>query len=191
MSHNIYFSRLYLPIWARAFLFVMFFALPFFLLGACGFAPLYTQKESVSHITTLSKIEIAPPAGRIAQIVRNRLIEKMNPKGNAEYELRFGVSPSIANLAIEPDSRVTRVNYRLTVNYRLLDMKTQQMIANGKTMASASYNKVASEFANRAAEQNASRRTAQTVADQLILQLSVALAQRAAQKAAQAEKEGE
>jgi len=168
---------LYTALWARPFLFVMFFVLPPFLLSGCGFAPLYTQKESVSHITTLSKIEIAPPAGRIAQIVRNRLIEKMNPKGNAEYELRFGASPSIANLAIEPDSRVTRVNYRLTVTYNLLDMKTQQTIANGKTVASASYNKVASEFANRAAEQNASRRTAQTVADQLVLQLSVALAQ--------------
>lgn len=189
MLYNIYFSQLYNALYARPFIFALSFALLVFLLGGCGFAPLYTEKASVSHITTLSKITVEPSSSRIVQIVRNRLIEKMNPKGEAEYELSLNASPRIANLAIERDSRVTRVNYRLTLNYRLVDIKTQKLIADGTTVASASYNKVASEFANKAAEQNAGRRTAQTVADQLILQLSVALAQRESQTETVKEKE--
>jgi len=161
--------------YARQFIFALWFVLLVFLLGGCGFTPLYVEKGSISHITTPSKITIEEPGGRIAQIVRNRLIEKINPSGEAYYKLSFNASPSIANLAIERDSRVTRVNYRLTVKYRLVDIETENLIAKGSTVASASYNKVASEFANKAAEQNAGKRTAQTVADQLVLQLTVAL----------------
>ncbi len=116
------------------------------------------------------------PKNRDVQLVRNmRFILTISPGPNPLYRLSLESSDSISNLAIERDSRVTRANFRQSVNFTLSDIKTGQPIIEGTSTRAASYNKVASEFANDQAEADARKRTSLAIAEDIRLQLILAL----------------
>ncbi len=144
-------------------------------LSACGFQPLYATNSRADIVATLSQISIEAPDTRETQFVTNALYLSLSSSQKPVYRLKLSSSSSIADLAIERDSRVTRANYRQTVKYELMEIKTNQTIITGSSSHAASYNKVASEFANDQAKLNASQRTAKAIAQDIKLQIAVKL----------------
>lgn len=146
-------------------------------LAGCGFEPLYATKTDSNIATALNSISVAAPGDRETQLVANALYLGFNSQGPARYRLHLESKSSVANLAIESDSRVTRANYRQTVIFELSHIKTSQTVLKGSSSRAASYNKVASEFANDQAELNARERTSKAIAEDIKMQIALKLKQ--------------
>ena len=145
-------------------------------LAGCGFEPLYAEKSRAASLSAqLSHIRIAPADDRTTQLLRNELMKKLNPSAAALWHLTLTTSTTISDLAIEADSRVTRANYLVDAHFELTNIKTKKTLAKGRSFASASYNKVASEFANETAARNARLRGVKIIADDILLKIAIAL----------------
>ena len=144
-------------------------------LAGCGFAPLYSDKSTAHLATQFSHIALAPTDNRTTQLLRNELVKKLNPTNAPLWRLTLTTSTTISDLAIEADSRVTRANYLVDAHFELTNIKTQETLAKGRSFASASYNKVSSEFSNATAAENARMRGVKTIADDILLKIAIAL----------------
>lgn len=161
---------------------ISLFCLLFLSLSACGFQPLYgsaTQNADVQ--TKLAGIYIPPIKGRTGQILRNELLDLTTPKGipaQPLYRLTIGLTESKSGLAIQEDDTKTRYNLTLSTSFRLIKTADGTKTYAGSTQTIASYNVVASDFANLSAEINAEKRAALVAAEQIHQQLSVYFAGR-------------
>jgi len=121
----------------------------------------------------MSTITIDAPTDRRTQLVRNALLQRLQPGDKSAYRLSLKVTETISDLAIQADSRATRASFRLVVRYSLYAVEKGETVVNGTVTATASYNEVKSEFANRSAEDDSRRRTANDAADKIIRKLSI------------------
>jgi LPS-assembly lipoprotein len=151
----------------------------FILPSACGFQPLYgrqTQNAVVSE--HLAATYVLPIEGRVGQIVRNELLDRMTPAGlpaEVRYRLEIKLSERKQGLAIDKDDSTNRFNLTLTARYKLLDPAGQTVVHESSTQAIAAYNVIAADFANLSAEQNARKRSALVVAENIHRELSAYL----------------
>jgi LPS-assembly lipoprotein len=53
-------------------------------LAGCGFEPLYGERKDVSVVGELAAVRIAPIPDRAGQILRNFLLDQINPRGTAQ-----------------------------------------------------------------------------------------------------------
>ncbi len=149
------------------------------LLGGCGFQPLYGQQTQNADVQNkLAATYIMPIEGRTGQIIRNELLDRMNPKGvpaRASYRLKVDIKESRKSLAIDPDNSTNRNNLTLNAEYQFLTPDGKREIFKGATQSISSYNIVTSDFANLSAEKNARKRSALVLAEKIHRQLSVFL----------------
>lgn len=149
----------------------------FLCLTACGFQPLYGSSTQNADVQIkLANTYIPPIKGRTGQILRNELLDLTTPKGvpsKPQYRLTIGLREAKTGLAIQEDDTKTRFNLTLNTNFRLIKTLDDTQIYAGSTQTIASYNVVASEFANLSAEINAEKRAALVAAKQIHQQLSV------------------
>ncbi|MBL4741098.1 MAG: hypothetical protein JKY12_08875 [Sneathiella sp.] len=149
------------------------------LVTACGFQPLYGEQTSNRQVTTkLAATYVMPIDGRVGQIVRNELLDRVSPKGipaQSKYRLRVKLSERKQGLAIDTDDSTNRYNLTIYAKYSLLDSTGKEIIYRGTAQSIASYNVVSSDFANLSAEINARKRSALVVAEEIHRQLSVYL----------------
>ena len=126
----------------------------------------------------LDQTHVLPIEGRVGQILRNELLDKVSPKGlpaQATYQLSVKLRQLKQGLAIDKTDSTNRYNLTLKANYSLLDSTGKSVIYKGTAQAVASYNIVTSDFANLAAEKNAQKRSAIVIAEEIHRQLSVYL----------------
>ena len=152
-------------------------ALLLLLLAGCGFRPLYGPRaEGPSTAAELQSIVIDPIPGRLGQILRNDLMDRLTPKGRPakpRYRLQVALTRFKEGLAIKKDEEITRSNLRLTATFVLNDLESGEAAFQGRSRSTASYNLVRSDFANLAAERDAERRAAGEIGDQIQTWLSV------------------
>ncbi|WP_025897351.1 LPS assembly lipoprotein LptE [Sneathiella glossodoripedis] len=148
-----------------------------FLVAACGFQPLYGRQTENAKVTyALDQTYILPIDGRVGQIVRNHLLDKVSPRSlpsNAAYQLQVRIREEKENLAIDRSNSSNRNNLTLRANYQLLDSTGKNIVYQGSAQAIASFNIVDSDFANLAAEKNAQKRSAIVLSEEIHRQLSV------------------
>lgn len=145
-------------------------------LAGCGFQPLYGNQKTndgTALTTKMSAITIAMPTDRRTQLVRNALLQRLQPGDKSAYQLSLEVSETTSDLAIQADSRASRASFRLRVKYNLYALAKGETVLSGTVSATASFNEVESEFANRSAEDDSRRRTANDAADKIIRKLSL------------------
>ena len=128
----------------------------------------------------LGGILIDAPSDRETQLITNALSLTLPANKKNVYKLSLTSSSAVSDLAIERDSRVTRANFSQRVKFELIDITTRQTILQGTSTSAASYNKVASEFANDQAQLNARERTAKAIAEDMKMQMALALKKNAA-----------
>ena len=147
------------------------------LLAACGFRPLYGERSHTPAVgAQLAAVEIAPIDDRLGQMVRNHLLDAMNPKGVPQgslYRLEVVLSPTRENLAFREDEVTTRVNLRVSANYVLRPARADEVLTQGSARVIASYNVTRQEYATLVADRDAQARAAREIADEIVSRLAV------------------
>lgn len=146
-------------------------------LAACGFRPLYGERAQGPEVEAqFAAIDIAPISDRLGQLVRNHLLDAMNPYGRPQrpaYRLEVILSPTQESLAFREDDTATRVNLRLAATYVLKRARSDEILLEGGTRVIASYNVTRQDYATLIADRDARARAAREVADEIVTRLAV------------------
>jgi LPS-assembly lipoprotein len=144
------------------------------LLGACGLQPMYAGGSSGRVVSGLTTIQVAPIPERAGWLVRNALLDRLGGEsGNPAYRLEVELDDDLAAFGIRGDSAATRERRTLRARYRLVDVKTGEVVLDATAGSDAGIDIVSSEYATVAAEQTAQERLAQVVADQMVSRLAL------------------
>ena len=143
-------------------------------LTGCGFEPLYGRSGDGSIVDEFARIKIQPIANRAGQILRNHLIDGLQPGGEPErpaYTLAIQlVEPLPQDLGVSRADAVVRYTYVVYANCRLLDAGGRE-IWRGRSTSSTSYEVTNSQFATLAGQNNARDRVMEEIAIDVKAQL--------------------
>jgi LPS-assembly lipoprotein len=146
-------------------------------LAACGFRPLYGERSYGPDVQAqMSAVDIAPIEDRLGQIVRNHLLDAMNPRGapgSPRYRLEVILAPTRENLAFREDEAATRVNLRVSATYVLKRARSDDVLERGGVRVITSYNVTREEYATLVADRDAQARAAREIADEIVSRLAV------------------
>lgn len=151
-------------------------------LGACTFRPMLHATGDEGVRGELEAISITGLDGRLGQLVRNALLDDLNPTGvqvPSRYILEVDLDRSAEALGIQLDNVITRFNLELTARFRLLDSSSGAVLYQSQVHRIASYNVSPAPYATLAAEVDAERRIAREVGDNIGTQLAVHFARQA------------
>ena len=149
--------------------------------AGCGFRPLYaTREQSLKVREILHDISVSSIEGRVGREIRNQLMLRFHSseKTQQTYRLNVEIDSEREALGIQQDESVTRYDYILTGNYRLVYAGNGEELAQGEVRAISSYDVVQSDFATLIASKDAEDRAAQLVSEEIIAELSVFLHRR-------------
>ncbi len=144
------------------------------LVSACGFRPLYLETRNFSVIEELALTKIQAIADRRGQIVRNALIDRMNPRGepaHPKYRLTTSITESITELAVRRDDASTRANLTLNARFELYQEGIDEPILIGRVKSVNSHSISVAEVATLGAEKSARERGARDIAERMVLQI--------------------
>jgi LPS-assembly lipoprotein len=145
-----------------------------FLLGACGLQPMYGGGASGRVASGLTTIQVGPIPDRAGWLMRNALVDRLGGEsGDPAYRLEVELDDNLTAFGIRGDSTATRERRTLRARYRLVELKTGQVVLDATAGSDAGIDIVSSEYATVAAEQTAQERLAQVVADQMVSRLAL------------------
>ena len=172
----------------------MLFLRPLALLGmlflaSCGFKPVYSGGTGKNASAELGAIAIPATSERTTQLVRNGLIEQFSNEGEVQsprYILSLIVSESDSSVLVRRSTDIQRSNLALQVKYTLRATGSKAILNQGRTVSSASYNRVStafgnvqpSEFANISAESDARKKAAISISADISRRLAAYFASR-------------
>lgn len=147
------------------------------LLAGCGFRPLYGERAHAPDVQEqLSAVAIAPIDDRLGQMVRNHLLDAMNPRGAPRhplYRLDVVLTATREALAFREDEAATRQNLRVAASYVLTRARSDEVLERGGARVIASYNITRQEYATLVADRDAQERAAREIADEIVRRLAV------------------
>lgn len=152
------------------------------LLGACGLRPLYgtagaaggTSGASVGEL--MAGIDVAVIADRPGQVLRNRLIGRMNSGGRPDapsHRLNVTLRESTTRLGILDDQVSTRTALTVAATYTLRDLATDRIVIRDRATARTAFNRVGDEFNIVTAERDARERALGQLADEIQLRIAI------------------
>ena len=149
-------------------------------LGACGYTPLYgTSSAGIQASEALSRVSVGPiEQGLVGRDVRVALLDRINPNGEPTaplHRLEITLTPSLGGLLVQPDAAITRYNYQLLGNYKLIDLATGKVLTEGAVTGTSAYNVVTNEYATVVARRDAERRAATSISEEIALRLALFL----------------
>ena len=143
-------------------------------LGACGLRPMYAGGSSGAVASSLNAIQVAAIPERAGWLVRNALIDRLGGEvADPAYRLDVELDDDLTAFGIRGDAAVTRERRTLRARYRLVDLKTGEVVLDATAGSDAGIDIVSSEYATVAAEQTAQERLAGVVADQMVSRLAL------------------
>ena len=148
-------------------------------LAGCGFQPIHGQNSAASG-EALAGIDIELIADRTGQMLRNELLQQMQPRGGrtaSRYDLAVTMGESLQNLAIRKDETATRANLILIARFSVTSRHDGKKVFAGRARSVNSYNILTSDFATLSAREDARRRGVQQLASGIKERLSVWLVQ--------------
>jgi LPS-assembly lipoprotein len=146
-------------------------------LGGCGFRPLYATESTPAGISVyFEQIYVADIGGRTGRVLRNQLMDAFTPAGTpklAAYRLEIELKDTKEGLAIQENADITRYNFTLAANYKLVDAANGQVMNTGVSRAIAGYNVVNEQFSTQIAQRDAEERAARELGEDIRLRLGV------------------
>jgi LPS-assembly lipoprotein len=151
------------------------------MLCACNFRPLYLAQGpgDAAVETELAAIEIRGLDGRLGYLVRNALLDQLNPATAdvpPRYVLHVQLQSRVTALGIQLDSTITRYNLVVTAAFELRDKATNDSLVSSSVRRVSSYNVSREPYADLVASHTAERRAAQEVATDIRTRLAVEFA---------------
>jgi LPS-assembly lipoprotein len=152
-------------------------------LGACNFRPMLLTMgaENVAVREELAAIEIQGLDGRLGYLVRNALLDELNPTAAAvpeRYILSVRLSARATELGIQLDATITRYNLTVNAAFSLREKDTGNVLLNSVVRRISSYNVSREPYADLIASQTAERRAAELVSADIGMQLGAYFARR-------------
>jgi len=169
---------------SRKFLISIFCLLISAPIGACGFHPLYGRTASNPAAQQIfGSIYVDPIESETSGYeLRNSLIDLLESRPSpqsATYRLdvtlterRQGIVEQNEVVAGVNETDITRYNYSLVADYKLLDAKGD-VVTKGTTSTLSAYNVVNSPYATLIGQQDAYKRAADDIAERIRLDLGV------------------
>ena len=152
------------------------------LLAACGLKPMYAGGASGAVASGLGTVQVAAIPDRAGWLVRNALVDRLGGEsGDPSYRLEVELDEDLTAFGIRGDAAVTRERRTLRARYRLVDLKTGEVVLDATAGSDAGIDIVSSEYATVAAEQTAQERLAGVVADQMVARLALFMSRSKAQ----------
>ena len=143
------------------------------LTAACNLAPIYAQGTHGPAATTLSQIQVAPIPDRAGYLLRQQLLERLNPGETPRYRLEITLDDKLTGFGIRTDQTITRERRALRARYRLVATDTNTVLIDATAAADEGIDVVQSEYAVVAAEQTALERLAIRLADQITARVAL------------------
>jgi LPS-assembly lipoprotein len=143
-------------------------------IAGCGFEPMHAQRSGASS-AALSSIDIKLIADRSGQMLRNELLQQMQPRGQTptRYSLSVTLTEGLASLGIRKDEVATRANLTLSANFTITEPGGTQPLFSGSARSVNSYNILTSDFATLSAREDARRRGVNQLALEIRERISV------------------
>ncbi len=162
------------------------------ILAACGFQPLYAQREDGRGVPEqLAKVrigDITDPAAstmrgfrgypvendRSRQILRNYLLDDLQPRGGAartEYVLSIDVIEPRTDVAIDRSDTTLRYGYSVVAYFSLRDAAGRDLLRSS-SVSSTSFAVSQSEFATTSSQRDARDRAMQEISRDIRNQLA-------------------
>ena len=139
--------------------------------ASCGFKPLYGDVGRTGAAQTdLAFIEVDEPQERSAQRLRQILVANLSPQGQPvqpKYRLSVRIAEGQEGVGLRTDFTYTRINYRLTGAFALVDQATGKQILGGTVRGVTAYNVGRDQVATVTAETDARERALQDMARDL------------------------
>ena len=157
---------------------VLFLCLMLF--SACGWEPLYVQKDAgwfakdASTVSEMAQIKVETIPERFGQQLRNHLLDALTPKGvPAQPRYRLSIIPSeveIERQALREDITATRERTRYHVRYTMYDTDGN-VLFEGDSLAFVSYDILSNPYSTTMAQKSAQQDAAKIIADDIILRI--------------------
>jgi LPS-assembly lipoprotein len=153
-------------------------------LAACGFEPMYAERTGTPPSgqparggvqSDMLGTRVHTISDRIGQILRNQLVDRLNPQGEPAQPIYFLVvrlNEQKEAVLTRSDEFSTATNLRLIADYEVRDPQGN-VLNTGYSRAVTRYNTLQSQFATIAAEDNARLRAARELADDIRAKLAV------------------
>lgn len=148
------------------------------LLAACGFQPLYEAGGSSAEMQTrLSGVEVGPIPDRLGQIMRNRLVSRLNADGRPDYRLDVVLDQSSETFGVRPDTATTQEQLTIVASVRLVSLDTDQQVLEQSFRARTSFDLVLSDFATVSQREDSAQRLVLDLAERIHRRLALHFAQ--------------
>ena len=128
----------------------------------------------------MAQVEIAPIPGRVGQQIRNEVIFQTTGGGHAlppNYRLEVAIRESITSTLVKISGDASGSVYNLDASYRLVRLSDKKVVAQGKSISRAGFERFKSVFSNVRARRDAENRAARTVGQDLKTRIAAYLAQ--------------
>ena len=153
-------------------------------LSGCGYRPVYGERGAATDDgarTQLALVKVAGIADQRGQLLRNYLLDRMNPRGepaSPRYLLSVTTTESTRITDSRPDGTATRADVVVNARYNLRDSTSDLVVFSERSDAVATYNLLTARFGSVASEDEARRRAVEQLADQIALQVALFLNRR-------------
>ncbi len=159
------------------------------LLAACGFEPLYGQREGsigARAATELSKVRVAPISERNGVLLRRALEDRIRtgPESATLYELRCGLTFGLDIQGFRQDGTPSRVRYTGTASWFLFNTtQPPRLVASGVERTIDAFNMPENQFfAADASRYAMEQRLIDQLAQDIVERLALALGSRSRQQ---------
>ncbi len=152
-------------------------------LAGCGFRPLHGGSEGAAIDSDLAAIEVTASQDRIGQVLKNFLIDDLNPRGASEigrYQLTVRTQRARNALIVQIDSTVTRYDMILAAFFELRDKADKTVLYRSAARRVASFNLRRAPFATQVSQQDAEDRAARELSTYIRTELALYFAGRPA-----------
>lgn len=168
-------------------------------LAGCGYRPLYGDRNTVpgsapagspgaaSVRDRLAEVKILGIADRRGQLLRNYLLDRMNPGGEpaqARYTLAIVTTESTRITDSRADGTATRSDLVMSARFSLRDARTDTVVYIDSSDGVATFNLLTNRFSSVASEDEARRRAVELIADKITTQLALFMNRRHGETAA-------
>ena len=151
-------------------------------LAACsngGFQPLYGTTPSGAGLQErLAQLDIATIPGRVGQRIRNEVIFQSSGGGELlppTHRLEVSITELVLSTLVRPDGDALGQTYQLQANFKLIDIRSKQVVLTGTSSGRAGFERFQSVYSNVRAREDAENRAARTVADDLKTRVAIYL----------------
>ena len=143
----------------------------------CGFAPMYAKSQSQSNpvISELAGIRVAGIEERSGQILRNALVQRINPLGepaHSVHNLKVKLTSTQENLAERGDGKATLGRTFISADFELVDYQNEKPLFSGKSRSIVSYRLLGPRYGSTAVERDAEERALTDLAEDIRAQVA-------------------